>query len=132
MKRLAVFALLGPPMGLIVAFWIMLPLLNWSLGGVTIFDYHQIVVFKIAYPVGIIPACLAAWFDAVMARQRIPYHVAWTAFFGFLVSFVPLLPALAHGFIHGPFILLFGFVGAVPAAVCSLLAEKLTRQATAV
>ena len=128
MKRPLIFALLGPPVGLFTALWVMLPLLNWSLGAASIFDYHQIVLLPVSYAIGLVPASLAAGFDGVMVSRRIPYYVVWTTLFGFLVSFVPLLSPYAHGFIHGPYILLFGFVGAVPAAVCSLIAGKLQRR----
>jgi len=122
MKRLLIFAVLGPPLGLVTGMWGILPVLNWSLGAESVFDYHQIVLLPLAYQVGLIPALLVGVFDGVLAKRDIGYRVVWCALFGFAMSFLPLLSSLAMGFLHGPFVLLFGLLGAVPAAVCSWLA----------
>ena len=129
MKRLLIFALLGPPLGLFTGLWIMLPILNWGLGDKSVFDYHQIVLVPVSYMVGTVPACLAGLFDGFLAGRRVRYGPLWTALFGFAVSFLPLASSFAAGFIHGPFILVFGFVGALPAFVCSWLARKIVRPA---
>jgi hypothetical protein len=38
------------------------------------------------------------------------------------MSFLLLLSSLSMGFLHGPFVLMFGLLGAVPGAVCSCIA----------
>lgn len=43
-------------------------------------------------------------------------------FAGYVFIFMPLLAALTMGFVHGPYLLLFGIIGAVPAAICSWVA----------
>jgi hypothetical protein len=99
--------------------WGIIPVLNWSLGAPTVFDYHQISLIPLAYMVGLVPALLAGVFDGILARRNIGYRVLWCALFGYAMSFIPLLSSLSMGFLHGPFVLMFGLLGAVPGAVCS-------------
>ena len=121
MRRFLIFALLGPPLGMITGMWGILPVLNWSLGDAAVIDYHQIVLMPLAYQVGVLPALLAAAFDGWLAKREIRFRVAWCALFGFVVSFLPLLGALSMGFLHGPYVAIFGLLGAAPAAACSWL-----------
>ena len=58
------------------------------------------------------------------SQPKADYRPALTAFFGFVAAFIPLATSLAMGFIHGPFVMLFGFVGAVPGAACSWIAGR--------
>jgi hypothetical protein len=96
-----IFALLGPPIGLCFAMWFLLPVFELAVGDRPLLDWHQI------------------------AGRHVRYRPLWTALFGFAASFLPLLSSLTAGFIHGPIILLFGLVGAAPAALCSWLAGRL-------
>jgi hypothetical protein len=130
-KRFLVFALLGPPLGLVTAMWGIVPVLGWSLGDPSVFDYHQIVLLPLAYEVGLVPALLVGLFDAILAGRNVGRRVLWCGLFGFAMSFLPLLSSLAMGFLHGPFVLMFGLVGAVPGALCSWLAGKWVRPRTA-
>jgi len=125
MKRLVVFAVLGPPLGLVTGMWGILPVLNWSLGEPSVFDYHQAALLPVAYLVGLVPALLVGVFDGLLARRNIAWRPLWCALFGFAASFLPLLTSFAMGFLHGPFVLLFGLLGAVPAAICSWVAGVL-------
>jgi hypothetical protein len=75
----------------------------------------------LAYQAGVLPALLAAAFDGWLAKRGIRFRVAWRALFGFVVSFLPLLGALSMGFLHGPYLTIFGLLGAAPAAACSWL-----------
>jgi len=125
MKRLLTFALLGPPLGMLTGLFGILPVLNWALGGPqSLYDYHQIVLLPLVYVIGLVPAVLTGVFDAVLARRHIQYRVVWCAVAGFAVSFIPIAGALSMGFIHGPLVLLFGLLGAVPGALCSWLAGR--------
>jgi hypothetical protein len=119
MKRILIFAVLGPPLGLLTGILGIVPVLNWSLGATTVFDYHQIALIPLAYMVGLVPALLAGVFDGILARRNIGYRVLWCALFGYAMSFIPLLSSLSMGFLHGPFVLMFGLLGVVPGAVCS-------------
>ena len=49
LRRFLIFALLGPPLGMITRMWGILPVLNWSLGDAAVIDYHQIVLMPLAY-----------------------------------------------------------------------------------
>jgi hypothetical protein len=124
--RLLIFALIGPPIGLCFAMWVLLPVFEIAVGGRPLFDWHQIVLVPLSYLLGLIPACVVAVFDAFLAGRHFSYRPLWTALFGFAASFLPLLSSLTAGFIHGPIILLFGLVGAAPAALCSWLAGRRT------
>jgi hypothetical protein len=121
LRRFLIFALLGPPLDMITGMWGIAPVMNWSFGDPSVFDYHQLVLTPLAYEVGLLPALLTGAFDGWLARQGIRFRIACCALFGFAASFLPLLGALSMGFMHGPFIAIFGLVGAVPAA-CSWLA----------
>ena len=90
MKRFVIFALLGPPLGMITGLWIMLPLFNLALGARPLFepstlDWHKVVLLPFAYLMGLLPALAAAGFDELMAKRR--WRVLWTALFSFAVAF---------------------------------------------
>jgi len=72
----------------------------------------------------LIPALLAAWFDHALARRDVSYRIALTALFGYAITYLPLAVAFRIGLAHGPSVLLFGLIGAVPSAVCSWLAAE--------
>ena len=124
MKRFLIFAAVAPPLGFIVAFWVMLQIANWFADSPGTFDVAQIMMLPTIYLVGLIPALLAAWFDHALARRNISYRIALTALFGYAISYVPLATAFWIGFGHGPYVLLFGLIGAVPSALCSWLAAE--------
>jgi Family of unknown function (DUF5413) len=124
MKRLLIFAVVVPPLGFVVAFWVMLQIANWLVGAPSTFDLRQVVMLPMVYVLGVIPALLMAWFDHVLAQRQMPYRIALTASFAYALSYVPLLGAFQLGFMHGPLVALFGLIGAVPAALCSWLASE--------
>ena len=122
MKRFVIFAVVAPPLGFIIAFWVMLQIANWMAGGPSTFDLQHVVMLPTVYVFGVIPALLFAWFDHVLAKRQVSYRIALTALFAYAVSYVPLLAVSQLKFLHEPSAVLFGLVGAVPAAVCSWLA----------
>jgi hypothetical protein len=118
-KRVLLFVLLGPLLGFVMAFWVMLPIASLALGEGANVDLGQVMILPIAYIVGAAPAALAGAIDHLMAGKiRRPL---WTALAGYMLGFVPILAGLLMGFMHGPFLLVFGLIGAVPALVCSLM-----------
>jgi hypothetical protein len=129
MKRIFIFALLGPPLGMAAGMLVLLPAISFIAGGPIVFDRRQIVGFAtllpVAYMLGLLPAVLVGFVDGLLAGKNIRWRVAWTTSAGFFASFLPLITSLSAGFIHGPFVLLFGFIGAVPAAACSWLAGRM-------
>ena len=67
---------------------------------------------------------MAAWFDHALAKRNVSHRIALTALFGYAISYLPLAVPYWVGFAHGPEVLLFGLIGAVPSAVCSWLATE--------
>jgi hypothetical protein len=122
MKRFLIFAAVAPPLGFIIAFWMMLQIANWMAGAPSTFDVQHVALLPTVYAFGMIPALLMAWFDHVLAQRRIGYRIALTTLFAYALSYVPLLGAFQLGFMHEPSVLLLGLIGAVPAALCSWLA----------
>jgi hypothetical protein len=124
MTRLLIFAAMAPPLGFVVAFWVMLQIANRLAGSPITFDVAKILMLPTIYLVGLIPALMAAWFDHALAKRNVSYRIAFTALFGYTISYLPLAVAYWVGFAHGPEVLLFGLIGAVPSAVCSWLATE--------
>ena len=122
MRRFLIFAILFPPLAFIVALWGMLQILNWALGEQSTADYHQLILLPAAYVILLLPAMLTALVDNVLARRNVGYRILWTALAGYMFIFVPLLVPLLTRSVRGPYLLLFGIIGAVPGAVCSWLA----------
>jgi hypothetical protein len=52
MKRLLIFAAIAPPLGFVVAFWVMLQIANWLAGSPSTFDVGQIMMLPTIYLVG--------------------------------------------------------------------------------
>ncbi len=126
LKRVLIFGLLGPAVAFITAMWVMTPLLNWALGDAARIEPGQLVLLPLFYFLGFIPACLAGLADEFFARRAVRMRVVWTTLSGFALSFLPFATAFAMGFIQGPFVLLLGLVGAIPAAVCSWVAGRMS------
>ena len=124
MKRFLIFAAVAPPVGFIVAFWVMLQIANWVAGSPATFDVAQIMMLPTIYLVGLTPALLAAWLDHLLAKRNVSCRVALTALFGYAISYLPLAAAFWIGVGHSPYVLLLGLIGAVPSALCSWLAAQ--------
>jgi hypothetical protein len=124
MKRFLIFAAVAPPLGFLIAFWVMLQIANWIAGAPGTFDLQHVAMLPTVYLFGVIPALLTAWFDHLLATRQMSYRIALTALFGYALSYVPLLGAFKLGFMSEPSAALVGLIGAVPAAVCSWLATR--------
>ena len=124
MTRFLIFAAMAPPLGFVVAFWVMLQVANRLAGGPNTFDVAQILMLPTIYLVGLVPALLGAWCDHALARRNVPYRIALTALFGYSISYLPLAFAFRMGVALGPDVLLLGLIGAVPSALCSWLAAE--------
>lgn len=103
-----------------------------AVGEPSTFDLHQVVLLPACYLVGLIPALLAAWFDHGLAKRNLSWRIALTGLFGYAISYLPLAGAFWMGFLHGPELLWFGLIGAVPATVCAWLSSERHRQAAPV
>ena len=124
MNRFLIFAAIAPPLGFIVAFWVMLQIANWLAGSPNTFDVTQMMMLPTIYLIGLIPALAAAWFDHVLAKRHVSHRITRTALFGYAISFLPMIASFWFGVTLGPEVLLLGLVGAVPSAVCSWLAAE--------
>jgi hypothetical protein len=124
MRRILIFVSLGPLLGFVTAFWLMLPVMNLALGDDANLDWHIIVALPAVYIVGAIPAGLTGLLDGALARRHVKFRPLWTCLFGFAASFLPFMTAIVMGYVQGIIFLLFGLVGAIPAFVCSLLAGR--------
>jgi hypothetical protein len=124
MKRFLIFAAVAPPLGFITAFWVMLQIANWMAGTPSTFDLRQVVLLPTIYAFGVIPALLLAWFDHVLAKRETAHRIVLTASLAYAISYLPLVALAGTKLLHGPTIVLFGLIGAVPAALCAWLATE--------
>ncbi len=124
MTRFLIFAAMVPPLGVVVAFWVMLQSANWLAGSPNTFEVGQIMMLPAIYLVGSIPALSAALFDHALAKRNVPCRIAFTALFGYAISYLPLVFAVRINLALGPEVLLLGLIGAVPSAMCSWLAAE--------
>jgi hypothetical protein len=118
MKRFVIFAALGPLIGFVTVM-ALLQGLDRALGAETPFEFGQLVLLPAAYVIGFAPAMIVAVIDHAFRDLR--YRVLWTTLSAYLAGFLPILTALLAGFVHGPYLLVFGLIGAVPGAICSWL-----------
>jgi hypothetical protein len=124
-RRLLLFGLLGPPLGFVTGFWVLLQILNMALGEKSTAELGQLGLLPMAYIVGIVPALATGGIDHYFRNWRL--GPLFTCLAGYLLGFMPIAPALVMGFIHGPFVLIFGLIGAIPALICALIARMLNR-----
>jgi hypothetical protein len=121
MKRIVIFALLGPLIGF-VTFMALARALNYGLDGSYRVEPNYVALVPVGYAIGIVPAMLAAWFD--YAVRHAGYRVLWTALFSYVAGFMPVITAFLAGFIHAPYVFVVGLVALVPGAVCSWLSGQ--------
>ena len=124
--RLLLFGLLGPPFGFVTAFWVILQIVNMALGEKNTADLGQLVLLPMAYIVGIVPALAMGGIDHYFRNLRL--GPLFTCLAGYLLGFMPIATALGMGFIHGPFVLIFGLIGAIPALICALIVRMLNQE----
>lgn len=117
MKRFVIYVLLGPAIGFVV-------FVLRDIAGGKIDGGFPGVLFGLpfAYLFGILPA-LVMWLEDWWLCEKIslPAKILTSAVTGYLAVIVLLLLNTAPGQVKLPQILTFGIVGAVPAAICSLL-----------
>ena len=125
-KRLLLFGLLGPPLGFVTGFWGLLQILNIALGEKSTAEPGQLVLLPLAYTMGLVPALAVGGIDHYFRDWRLGPLLTCLA--GYLLGFMPIAGALVLGFIHGPFVLIFGLIGAIPALICALVARMLSQR----
>jgi hypothetical protein len=112
MKRFLIFAVLFPPLALVI-FNAPDVILHHD------FNLLDLLTLSLVYTIAVIPALILAWVDR-------SFHTLGTTVAGAAMAY---LAALSIGF---PFLdygatLMVGLVGAIPAAVCSWLSGKSMR-----
>jgi hypothetical protein len=136
MKHDLIFLLGGPPLGAAVCFFVLTPLIAVAAGGDdALFNVSMFVAYVLtlpfAYLFGLIPAGLVCIFSARLIKYQVRFRWAWCALLGCALGFLPLAPSFFSGFIHGPSLLAFGLVGAIPGGVCSWYADQRTARQVA-
>jgi hypothetical protein len=122
-RRLLLFGLLGPALGFVTAFWILLQIFSVALGDEPTAHPGQVILLPLAYAVGLAPALAAGLVDHAVQNARL--GPLYTCLAGYLLGFMPIAAGLLMGLMHGPYVLLFGLIGAVPALACSLVARRM-------
>jgi hypothetical protein len=123
MKRFVIFALLGPPLGLLIVF--LMP--SFTHGKPLEFPAPDgmLLLSPFAYLFGVVPALLTAIADWLLAKALPLYaRVPTTAAFGYLVTFLTMFLTYNPSKVSLPLVFAYGIVGLVPAAVCSLLSSE--------
>ena len=124
MKRFLVYALLGPPIGWAVLFAMTVlfePRMRDTFDASTLGGAVLLIPFS--YLAGLLPAIIVAVVDLLLAKRRLalrPRIGACTAA-GYVVAILGM-----YGFHPPPTgkALVFGLVGAIPAAVCAWLSGR--------
>jgi hypothetical protein len=111
----------GPAIGSAVCFFVLLPLISilagdWHAYNLSMFISY-VITLALALVLGVLPAGLACIVDAKLLRYNVSHRHAWCVAFGFVIGFLPLAPSFFSHFIHGPYLLAFGLVGAIPAGI---------------
>jgi hypothetical protein len=123
MKRLMIFALIGPPVGAFALIFVVIPLqaiLDDSKIEVGLVQVQTfLALLPLSYVVGIIPAMLAALADGGARNLPMPLRILCVTAAGYLVGFLPLWWPLRGGGKSSEWV--FGLVGAVAGAICSWL-----------
>jgi len=122
-RRLAIFGIVGPPLGLATGLG-MLWLISRSQ---TVTGSGFLALLVPTYFLGLVPALATALVDSALAARGTPRRIVWTALAGAACGFFPVAAAIGYSGLIRPLFLVWGLVGAVPAAICSWLAGRLTR-----
>lgn len=119
MKRFAIFALLGPPLGFLILCFMSAPLWTggvWTNGLALIFT---LVLFgPTIYSVGLAPALTCGIIDVFLERLPIYQRLTMIGAAGYLLSYLPIrgskFPLTIDAFAYG-------LTGLIAAVVCSWL-----------
>ena len=121
MKRVLIFPLLGPPLGMLVfiaervaAEMLAIGEADWRIG------LYFGVLLLFAYLIGIIPALLTCIVDWQLDLRRVPYRIGLTALFASVASYPFLENILSHKYSAG-WSATMALTSMIPAAVCSWL-----------
>ena len=126
MKRLLIFALLGPIIGLAI----MLAVASFLSGHVIVPDARIMIYgFPLAYVFGGVPALFAAAADWYLTR--VPLRPLGICCAGYVLTVLTGLMMFDTQYTSFRDVLMYGFVGAIPASICSWLSGKQEKSADA-
>ena len=129
--RFAVFLLLGPPIGSLALLLLALPMVSLSAGEGFVMPPNPLPLWLTLMPssyfFGFIPALLTAIVDGLLDRFGLQgvWRIGITALVGFVLSLAPLVVVVLFGFLHGPWLLLWGMSGFLAGSACSAVTEWL-------
>jgi hypothetical protein len=122
-RRFIIFALAGPPLGVFVAIFIVVPLVALLQGTKFEFNAAQVETFlalvPFSYIVGLIPAVLTGLADWAVRDVRTPLRILCVTAAGYVFGFLPLWWPLTGSAKTSDWA--FGLAGAVAGAACSWL-----------
>ncbi len=130
MKRLLTFALLGPPLGFI-AVLVVGELISgrWFVGVSVTAWLYSVVFMPFAYVLGIGPALVAWIVDELLSRVlRLELRMITSAIVGYAAAAFFWYIWAKHPTTRG--ILEYGIVGAIPAAACTWIADRIQKTAS--
>jgi hypothetical protein len=127
-RRLVIFGLFGPPLGLLTGlgvFWLI------GSGGTSphlgLFVLLQPAAYLLAYFLGLLPALAVALTDSVLVARGTQRRMLWTMLAGGLCSIPSVAAAVGVAGFAQPLSAAWILVGAVPAVLCSWLADRFAR-----
>jgi hypothetical protein len=127
MKRLAVFAIAGPPIGVAILFLILLPVAALLEGvpiGIFVATAMGSISVVLACFFALLAALVVALFDWIASLIEVPNRPIATAIVGWVLAFLLLHEYLALPDLPGWFVAI-GMLGAIPGFVCSWLTIRL-------
>jgi hypothetical protein len=132
--RLFVFAVLAPPLGLLLFLALVASNAYFRHGqapGAGDLLQTFLALLPFSYLPGFIPGLIAAIMDHVLLRFRILMRPFFLFFCAYPLAYLPFLivpPPRSQIFVADHFLLIWGLLGSIPAVACSLLADLLIRQ----
>ena len=119
MKRLAIFALLGPPLGFLVLCFMSGAI--WDAGSGLALIFVLVLLGPAIYSVGLAPALLCGIIDVFLERLPIYQRLTLIGVVGYLLSYLPIRGSKIPLTVEA---VAYGLAGLVAAVVCSWLTSE--------
>lgn len=123
-KRMLIFGLLGPALGYLVLFALTLSVVGLDVK-------FRLIDLAAFYLLVLIPFSVCVFVDLHLQNQWWWERIAAASIAQFIVSYVVMLIVLPAVVFLVAGNLWFGLVGAIPAAICSWLANRITESENA-
>jgi hypothetical protein len=119
MKRFAIFALLGPPLGFLILCFMSGAI--WNAGTGLILIFALVLLGPAIYSVGLAPALICGIIDVFLERLPIYKRLTLIGMAGYLLSYLPIRGSKIPLTVEA---VAYGLTGLVAAVVCSWLASE--------